>query len=947
MDKNKLRSLLNEGKTQNALDNLLEELETKATKKANPELSNPELKNSDVYTKDSHSAVEEVKEVIVESKDLSAKEKMNLLLEKYGVSSMRELAVEERAKFLKELNDPNTKFVKADVLLEADTPQETNAKARETNANAEMMKQKRLAMQNNGPESARVSGQKVNAEVESPENDEIDAEEKELEPEVQANDKDVNDTKDKEGDDTIKQDKKALTKDENIESVNESLESIFDILRDMKPLREEEVTDKGDAAAEPVATDDADAETKEPDTDNEDVYSKEEHNEDEEVEEVVVEEVTSKGEVAKTDNEATKEEDGKSEQPKDDNEDVYPSDEHKEAEEVEEVVVEEVTDKGDAAAKPEATKDGEGTSEEPKDDNEDVYPKDEHEEKEEVEEVVVEGEQLDKANKEVENAGKADKLNDVKSDTLDSKGELVTQPDEVDPEKVQKELIEEEVTSKGEVAKTDNEATDEGKPESEEPKDDNEDVFPADEHKEVEEVEEVVVEDAIQVSENAVFITLPIRENEKFAKELSDKEQEIVTEALKEVYGVFTGKKLNEDFEVPADSEADLKVYKEKIEIELPVSNPSEQITESDAARLQEALEVLDAVLKEMSTAGIAAIDVVNNPTKDAVKGKDDPENADQVDNEDLYADEHKQEDDVEEVVVEEVTSKGDAAHSDNEATKENDGSADAPKDDNADVYPSDEHKEVEEVKEVVVEAEEKKELPEELEKNTKGDKDDEDKVPEKLEDDSKDEDHDEESDDDEKEESEDSVVNEEEVLNPAEEKEKTKKDSDCEVEPEVKNDEVSVKPHDAAGEEGKKVRAEIIEEAEEKEPKSTEELNDAGSDTINNDGELEDPADEKEDEKAQPEDVTEGYKSIKEAFLLEADYFSKDSKVVLTADEKRNKLENQMSLLIARESQDPLYEELVRTTILAKKLQEQLHDRYGEAAKAKSQELVNLKESK
>jgi hypothetical protein len=920
MDKNKLRSLLNEGKTQNALDSLLEELETKTSKK-----TNSELKNSDTHTEDSYNEFEETKEIIVESENLSAKEKMSLLLEKYGVSSMKELADEERARFLKELNDPETKFVKPNVLLEEETPPEMNAKA-------ELMKQKRLAKQD-GPKSARISGEKVNAEVESPEDDQVDAEEDILEPVVQANDKDVvdekskkdDDTKDKKGDDTIKTDKKLLTKDENIDSVNESLESIFDILRDMKSLREDEVTDKGDAAAEPVATNDTDGETKEPDTDNKDVYSKEEHEEKEEVKEIVVE--NNKAAIQVQIDQLVQRAAIASGTAAQDN----INDQIKRLEAQKAALTEEVTDKGDAAAKPEATKEGEGSSQEPKEDNAGIYPSDEHEEKEEVKEIVVEtGDKLEVSNP-VEQQYEVEKEiapSDAPEPTVKTTvkgGEVkVDKHDHSDEEgkKVRAEVIEEEVTSKGEVAKTDNEATKEGDGKSEEPKDDNKDTYPDDEHKEKEEVEEVVVEDAIEVSDDSIYLTLPIRENEKFVEEFSDKEQEIIAEALKEVYGVFIGKKINEDFEVPSSSEADLKVYKEKIEIEIPITNPSESITESDAARLKEALEVLDAILKEMSTAGIAAPDVAaggatKDITKKAVEGKNDPENADQVDNEDLYGDDSEQEDDV---------------------------------------------------KEVVVEAEDKKELPEALKKNMKDDKDADD-VPEALEDDSPDEDNsekdkkadkkdkeedskDDEDKSDDKKEDKDEELKEEKVLNPAEEKEKTKKDSDCEVEPEVKNGEVSVKPHDAADEEGKKVRSEIIEESEdkkeEKEPKSTEEVNDAGSDTVNSKGELEDPAaDEKNDEKAQPEDVTKGYKSIKEAFLLETDYFSKDSNVLLTADEKRTKLENQMSLLIARESQDPLYEELVRTTILAKKLQEQLHDRYGEDAKAKSQELVNLKENK
>jgi hypothetical protein len=614
MDKNKLRSLLKEGKTQNALDSLLEELETKATKKTSPELYNPEFQNKDVFTSSDHTETDEVKEVIVESKNLSAKQKMSLLLEKYGVGSMKELAHEERARFLKELNDPNTKFVKAGALLEDDELFKGTMQINKTQKTAAEANNDKTLSKVRTAREERLSGKSVNAEVESPEDDQVDAEEDVLEPTVQANDKDVvdekskknNDTKDKKGDDTIEKDKKALTKDEHIESVTESLESIFDILKDMKSLREDEVTSKGDAAAKPEATEDSEGDTKEPDTDNDD---------------------------------------------------VYPNDEHKEDEEVEEVVVEEVTSKGDAAAKPEATEDSEGDSEEPKEDNADIYPSDEHTEKEEVEEVVVEDAQIINKKGEIE-----DVEDEPKPEVKD--GEVgVEDHDHADEEgkKVRKEIIEEEVTSKGDIAAKPI-ATKDDDGSADQPSDDNADVYPADEHKEKEEVEEVIVEDAIQVSENAVFITLPFRKNERFTKKLSEKQQEIVTEALKVVYGVFSGKNLNEEFEVPADSEADLKVFKERIEIVLPVVNPSDEISEENAARLQEALEVLDAILKEMSISGVAATDnhaskATEEITKSAVKGKDDPDKAEQLDNDDLYGDDSKETDDVEEVVVEEVIS--------------------------------------------------------------------------------------------------------------------------------------------------------------------------------------------------------------------------------------------------------------------------------------------------
>jgi hypothetical protein len=111
---------------------------------------------------------------------------------------------------------------------------------------------------------------------------------------------------------------------------------------------------------------------------------------------------------------------------------------------------------------------------------------------------------------------------------------------------------------------------------------------------------------------------------------------------------------------------------------------------------------------------------------------------------------------------------------------------------------------------------------------------------------------------------------------------------------------------------------------------------------------------DEKEEEiiankaenKAQPEDVTEtvSYKSLKEAFLLEADYFEKESFSKVSSEEKIEKLVEQVSLLVSRENKDPLYEELLKTTALAVKLQEELTSKYGKLANQKAAEILALK---
>jgi len=153
------------------------------------------------------------------------------------------------------------------------------------------------------------------------------------------------------------------------------------------------------------------------------------------------------------------------------------------------------------------------------------------------------------------------------------------------------------------------------------------------------------------------------------------------------------------------------------------------------------------------------------------------------------------------------------------------------------------------------------------------------------------------------------------------------------------------------------------------KEETEVKELNDSGSDTIDKDGiiksenheepEKAQPSDitdapeikEKEEEiiKAEPSDVTiaESYSSLKEAFLLREDYFSTDSSMIVTATDKIEKLEKQLTLLSARDSSDPLYEELLRTTAEAKRLQEELQNKYKTIAESKAKELISRVQNK
>jgi hypothetical protein len=194
----------------------------------------------------------------------------------------------------------------------------------------------------------------------------------------------------------------------------------------------------------------------------------------------------------------------------------------------------------------------------------------------------------------------------------------------------------------------------------------------------------------------------------------------------------------------------------------------------------------------------------------------------------------------------------------------------------------------------------------------------------------------------------------------------------------EVKNGLITVKDHDLADEEGVKERSALHEHILKealikgllKEQIKTEKLSDAGTDTIHSDGEVADPSKEvkeptkpevtdvttaKEDstakEKAEPSDVTtskkaESYSSLKEAFLLESDYFSKESSMVIPAEEKKDKLHKQLTLLVARDSHDPIYDELIKTVSLAKKLHADLLAKYGSVGSEKVSQMLLLKAS-
>ena len=88
-------------------------------------------------------------------------------------------------------------------------------------------------------------------------------------------------------------------------------------------------------------------------------------------------------------------------------------------------------------------------------------------------------------------------------------------------------------------------------------------------------------------------------------------------------------------------------------------------------------------------------------------------------------------------------------------------------------------------------------------------------------------------------------------------------------------------------------------------------------------------------------------YTSLREACLLDEDYFVSDSYTVQTADEKQAKLTEQISLLLAREAMDPLYDELLRTSTRAQRLQEACKNKYKAKAEAKAKNIVENNKKK
>lgn len=108
-----------------------------------------------------------------------------------------------------------------------------------------------------------------------------------------------------------------------------------------------------------------------------------------------------------------------------------------------------------------------------------------------------------------------------------------------------------------------------------------------------------------------------------------------------------------------------------------------------------------------------------------------------------------------------------------------------------------------------------------------------------------------------------------------------------------------------------------------------------------------EDKAASSEDVKPVPVLETDNYSSIKEACMLGESYFNFDSYTIDTPEAKYNKLVEQISLLIAREYNDPLYNELLKEAVYTNRLHEAVTKKYRSEAAPKAEMIAKQKAPK
>lgn len=173
--------------------------------------------------------------------------------------------------------------------------------------------------------------------------------------------------------------------------------------------------------------------------------------------------------------------------------------------------------------------------------------------------------------------------------------------------------------------------------------------------------------------------------------------------------------------------------------------------------------------------------------------------------------------------------------------------------------------------------------------------------------------------------------------------------DIDEEIEDDFKNEESEVKPEDLHEEDDVKPE-DLVSHEKEETPEGGEadqNLEIAGNSEENEeDPTVKLPVDtDPSDSEVKPEDLvvkeSVQYTSIKEACMLDEGYFYEDTFLRETAEAKQNRLVEQVTLIMAREAADPLYEEILKSAAYLSRLQEACKKKYGNKARTESKKII------
>ena len=508
-------------------------------------------------------------------------------------------------------------------------------------------------------------------------------------------------------------------------------------------------------------------------------------------------------------------------------------------------------------------------------DNKDVYPTDEHKQEEDIDAVVVESEQVAagpelEVGKELENEATEEKAAEPEAKELDNK-DVFSSDEHEEAEDSDGVVVESEQVAAGpelkDAKELENEATEENKVEVSAEEVDNKDVFPSDEHKETEDIKEVVVEGKINEAE---LETNPVVKDAEDAGVASDEKAE-------------DGKDMEDEDKAEESKDEDEAVAKED-----KADEDKDEDEKEDSEDMNESMNavfaLLDKINESVQNAAGPELKDAKELENEATEEKAPEAVASDADNKDVYpTDEHEQKEEVEGVVVEsEQVAAGPELETgkelENEATEEKDPVVAEPDTENKDVYCDVCHKQVEDVVEVVIEAASRcksngiKATKENIIKEAK------------------------------------QLLEAEEVALKVEKPAEKEYDVDASIESAEMN-------------------------GNDEKFESYDDIQGDGSEAAKD-----------EEAEVKPEDIQESvsYKSLREACLLDEGYFMTDSYIKETADEKQTKLTEQVSLLMARDAMDPIYDELLRESIHCMRLQEALVKKYGSEAAKRADMIIN-----